>query len=76
MDIGNWLENCQNKLKQVGSPTKARAGFFTIGLPPKWEAAVGFIKGIVIFFDHVCKGQVGKLGLTRPDLTTKGEFGK
>ena len=30
------------KKKQVGSPTKARAGFIKNGLPLRWEAAVGF----------------------------------
>ena len=28
-------------LKQVGSPTKAIAGFIKNGLPLRWEAAVG-----------------------------------
>ena len=62
--------------KQVGSPTKARAGFLKIGLPLNWEAAVGFTKwGTVIFSDLVSKGrlarpgwqgQVDKARLTRP----------
>ena len=49
--------------KQVGSPTKARAGFLKIGLPLNWEAAVGFAKlGIVIFLDLVSKGRLPRLG--------------
>ena len=48
--------------KQVGSPTKARAGFLKIGLPLNWEAAVGFTKwGTVIFSDLVSKGRLARL---------------
>ena len=48
--------------KQVGSPTKARAGPVKIGLPLNWEAAVGFAKwGIVIFSDQVSKDRLARL---------------
>ena len=48
--------------KQVGSPTKARAGFLKIGLPLNWVAAVGFTKwGTVIFSDLVSKGRLARL---------------
>ena len=53
---------CLFKEKQVGSPTKARAGFLKIGLPLNWEAAVGFTKwGTVIFSDLVNKGRLARL---------------
>ena len=48
--------------KQVGSPTKARAGFLKIGLPLNWKASVGFTKwGTVIFSDLVSKGRLARL---------------
>ena len=48
-------------LKQVGSPTKARARFLKIGLSLNWEAAVGFTKWrTVIFSDLVSKGRLAK----------------
>ena len=66
-------------MKQVGSPTKARAGFLKIGLPLNWEAAVGFTKwGIVIFSDMVAKagwqGWIDKSRSTRSDW--QGRVGK
>ena len=36
--------------KQVGSPTKARAGFIKNGLPLRWEAAVGYLIGAQCYF--------------------------
>ena len=49
--------------KQVGSPTKARAGFLKIGLPLNWKAAVGFTKwGTVIFSDLVSKSRLARPG--------------
>ena len=66
--------------KQVGSPTKARAGFLKIGLPLNWEAAVGFTKwGTVIFSDLVSKGwqgQVGKVELSRLEMIKQEELEK
>ena len=56
------IKQCLPHKKQVGSPTKARAGFLKIGMPLNWEAAVGLSKwGIVIFSDLVSKGRLARL---------------
>ena len=33
----------ESSIKQVGTPTKARAGFIKMGCLQEWEASVGFV---------------------------------
>ena len=67
------------KRKQVGSPTKARAGFLKIGLPLNWKASVGFTKwGTVYSLIWLAKagwqGWNNKARLARPGW--QGQVGK